>query len=225
MKLNKTKVHFILRQYRKHASTKEISRDVKVSQRRVQQIIKQNKETGLEPILGEKVGRPFKPYDDQESEIVQEAHARYRFGARMLEVVIRKQYKIRISHNRIHMYLKHQGRAQDDEKKQKRRKWVRYERKHSLSAGHIDWHEWDGTSIKVCVILDDLEKEGKMEGRLMKGYEVGNSIHGDRIIAEARKISDPLVIVKSARHKAQRIVLTENALAEIDRKSRWCSQE
>ena len=59
----------------------------------------------------------------------------------------------------------------------------------------------------------------------MKGYEVGNSIHGDRIIAEARKISDPLVIVKIARHKAQRIVLTENALAEIDRKSRWCSQE
>ena len=61
MKLNKTKVRFILRQYRKHASTKEISRDVKVSQRRVQQIIKQYKETGLVPVLGEKVGRPFKP--------------------------------------------------------------------------------------------------------------------------------------------------------------------
>jgi transposase InsO family protein len=119
-----------------------------VSQRRVQQIIKRYKETGLEPILGENVGRPFKPYDDQESEIVQEAHARYRFGARMLEVVIRKQYKIRISHNRIHMYLKHQGLAQDDEKKQKRRKWVRYERKHSLSAGHIDWHEWDGNQYQ-----------------------------------------------------------------------------
>jgi len=29
MKLNKTKVGFILRQYRKHAKTKEISRDVK----------------------------------------------------------------------------------------------------------------------------------------------------------------------------------------------------
>jgi hypothetical protein len=48
--------------------------------------------------------------------------------------------------------------AQEDENKQKRRKWVRYERKHSLSAGHIDWHEWDGTSIKVCVILDDASR-------------------------------------------------------------------
>ena len=58
----------------------------------------------------------------------------------------------------------------------------------------------------------------------MKGYEIGDSIHGHRIIAEARKVSDPVVIVKSARHKAQRIVLTENAYAIIDRKDRWCGQ-
>jgi hypothetical protein len=50
---------------------------------------------------------------------------------------------------------------------------------------------------------------------------VGDSIQGHRIIAESRKISDPVVIVKSARHKAQRIVLAENALAIIDRKDRW----
>ena len=52
----------------------------------------------------------------------------------------------------------------------------------------------------------------------MKGHEVGDSIHGHRIIAEARKVGDPVVIVKSGRHKAQRIVLTENALAIIDKK-------
>jgi hypothetical protein len=59
----------------------------------------------------------------------------------------------------------------------------------------------------------------------MKGYEVGDSVHGHRIIAEARKISDPIVIVKSGRHKAQRIVLTENALAVIDRKGRWVKEK
>ena len=58
----------------------------------------------------------------------------------------------------------------------------------------------------------------------MKGYDVDDSIHGHRIIGEARGVSDPVVIVKSARHKAQRIVLTENALAIIDRKGRWCGQ-
>jgi putative transposase len=46
------------------------------------------------------------------------------------------------------MYLKAQGLAQENQKKQKRRKWVRYERNHSLSAGHIDWNDVDGTGIK-----------------------------------------------------------------------------
>ncbi len=55
----------------------------------------------------------------------------------------------------------------------------------------------------------------------MKGYEVGDSIRGHRILAEARKASDPVVILKSSRHKAVRIVLTENALVVIDRKDRW----
>lgn len=45
----------------------------------------------------------------------------------------------------------------------------------------------------VCKTMDDLD--------------------GQRIIAEARKISDPIVILKSGRHKAQRIMLAENVLA------------
>ncbi len=158
MKLNKTKVRYILRQNRKRMPTKEIARDVKVSQRRVQQIIKEYKETGQAPVLGEKVGRPCKPFTENEIEVIRAAHARYRFGARMLETVIRKQFKICISHNRIHMYLKAADLAQENLKKQKRRKWFRYERKHSMSAGHIDWHEWDGTGVKVCVILDDASR-------------------------------------------------------------------
>ncbi len=103
MKLNKTKVRYILRQNRNHVSTKEIALDLKVSQRRVQQIIKQYKETGQEPILGENVGRPSKPHDKCEAEIVRVVHTRYRFGARMLEPMIWKQYKLCISYNRIHM--------------------------------------------------------------------------------------------------------------------------
>jgi putative transposase len=158
MKLNRTKVRWILRQNRKVVTTREISRVMLVSQRRVQQVLKDYHETGREPVYGKNLGRPRKPYDYLESQIVKTAHNRYRFGARMLEYVIRKRYKIRISHNRIHMYLKRQGLARDDRNKQRRRKWVRYERNHSMSAGHIDWHEWDGTDVKVCVILDDASR-------------------------------------------------------------------
>ena len=85
MKLNKTKVRYILRQNRKRVPIKEVAWDVKVSQRRVQQIIKEYKETGQEPVLGEKVGRLRKPYLQSEADIIRASHACYRFGARMLE--------------------------------------------------------------------------------------------------------------------------------------------
>ena len=55
----------------------------------------------------------------------------------------------------------------------------------------------------------------------MEAYEVGDSIHGYRIRAEARKVSDPQVIAKTGRHKAQRLILTENAEAVIERKLGW----
>jgi hypothetical protein len=55
----------------------------------------------------------------------------------------------------------------------------------------------------------------------MECCEVGDSIHGYRIRAQARKVSDPKVIAKSGRHKAQRVILTENAEAIIERKLGW----
>jgi len=51
--------------------------------------------------------------------------------------------------------------------------------------------------------------------------EVGSTIKGNRIIAEARKITEPIVIVKSGRHKAQRTVLKDNAICIIDRKLKY----
>ncbi len=55
----------------------------------------------------------------------------------------------------------------------------------------------------------------------MEGYEEGDTIRGSKIIAEARKISDPFVIVKTGRHKAQRVILLDNAVARVEKKFRW----
>ena len=64
--------------------------DMKISRRRVQQAWKIYEGRKQEPIIGENMGRPRKPFDEQEAEVVSEAYKRYRFGARMLEVVVRK---------------------------------------------------------------------------------------------------------------------------------------
>ena len=139
--------------------SREIASDLAISCRRVDQIWKYFKDHGHEPLIGDHVGRPRKPYDENEAQLVKEAHACFGFGARMLETVINKKYLANISHNRIHMYLLTQGLSVRDPKKQKRRKWVRYERKHSMSAGHIDWHKDDRTGMNVCIILDDASRK------------------------------------------------------------------
>ena len=159
MKLNKRRIHWLIRQKQKGVTSKDLAVTMKLSHRRVEQIWKHYLDTGQEPLVGAKMGPPKKPFDAEEAEIVREAYQQYRFGARMLERIIRKVYKVRISHNRIHMYLLAADLANKDPNKQKRRKWVRYERKHSMSAGHIDWHEDERTGVKVCVIEDDASRK------------------------------------------------------------------
>jgi putative transposase len=94
MELSQKNIHWIIRQKQKEVGTKEIAHDMKISRRRVQQIWKYSRETGCEPVLGKKVGRPRMPYVRREAEIVKDTYKRYRFGSRMLESVIRKQYKV-----------------------------------------------------------------------------------------------------------------------------------
>jgi hypothetical protein len=55
----------------------------------------------------------------------------------------------------------------------------------------------------------------------MDCYEEGDSLHGAKIYAKARKMQGPVVIVKSGRCRAQSITLIENAQAVIIQKLRW----
>ncbi|GAB6056574.1 hypothetical protein JCM15415_18900 [Methanobacterium movens] len=49
----------------------------------------------------------------------------------------------------------------------------------------------------------------------------GDTLKGNKIVAEARKISDPIIIVKSGRHKSQRIILKDNAMCRIAKKYKF----
>jgi len=51
--------------------------------------------------------------------------------------------------------------------------------------------------------------------------EVGDTIIRDKIIVEARKISEPIIIAKTGRHKAQRLVLKDNVTCIIDKKAKF----
>jgi hypothetical protein len=140
-------------------TSKDLSATMKLTRRRAEQIWKHYLNTGQEPLMGSRMSPSIKPFNAEEAEIVREANQRYRFGARMLERIIRKVYKVRISHNRIHIHLPASDLANKEPNKQMGRKWVQYEREHSMSAGHIDWHEVERTGIKVYVIEDDASRK------------------------------------------------------------------
>jgi putative transposase len=68
------------------------------------------------------------------------------------------------------------GRAKTNPKKSKRRKpWVRWERDHSLSLVHLDWHTRDCDGKKVCVVLDDSSR------RILAGEEFDAETTENRI--------------------------------------------
>ena len=60
--------------------------------------------------------------------------------ARHLEPVILFHCGVSIGHRRIHQVLREEGLALSEPKK-RGRKWIRYEREHSNSLWHADWHK------------------------------------------------------------------------------------
>ena len=83
-------------------------------------------------------------------------HEEQYFGARRLEKIIEHKYGRHIPHTAIHQFLLQNGLASENKRKKKRRKpWIRYEREHSLSLVHLDWHTSKFNGKKVCAVLDD----------------------------------------------------------------------
>lgn len=76
-------------------------------------------------------------------------------GAVSIQLLLDEECK-HVPHNRIHRILKERGMAIDQPAKQKRRKWIRFEREHSNSLWHIDYSEIDGK--QVLGLLDDASR-------------------------------------------------------------------
>ena len=95
--------------------------------------------TGEVPDIGKLAGRPRKPFEEGEIFIVKKTFEKYRVSADALERLIDRDFKKHIGHNRIHQILIYLGYAKIKGKRDiRKKKWIRYERRHSLTAVHID---------------------------------------------------------------------------------------
>ncbi|MDF1533509.1 MAG: DDE-type integrase/transposase/recombinase [Methanosarcinaceae archaeon] len=109
-----------------------------------------------EPIPIKKFGRSKIETDEESENLIIKVHEEQKFGARRLEKIIEFKCGKHIPHNRIHNVLLKNGLAKENKNKKKRRKaWIRYERKHSLTSIHLDWHTSKINRKEVSVALDD----------------------------------------------------------------------
>lgn len=143
-KLNQAKIRWIIREMEKDKlSVRKIARRQDITPQWARALHRAWKETGAYP-YPRRAGRKKKIVGLVEKARILRLKTEHPLsGATTLEHLTRVEGK-RIPHNRIYSVLKEAGRVKDEPRKKKRRKWIRYERRHSLSLFHIDWFEKDG---------------------------------------------------------------------------------
>jgi putative transposase len=159
MKLTRGKLLETIGAKNEGATTYQARKIAGISIRRVNQVWQQYLTSGELPDLGKKIGRPRREIKPEETEIVKEAYRIYRVSASTLERLIERDHQVRIPHNRIHRILLELKLAKKKLKQDIRKKdWIRYERRHSLTAVHIDWHYYGG-GIWVFAVIDDASRK------------------------------------------------------------------
>ena len=193
MKLNyKLQVRIVKR--KQHGlSSAFIAKQLGFSKRRIEQIWKYYCDNNNYLPL-QKPGR--KPYRKLTPEIEQRIISIYKkhyFGATYIAKFLRDKFKIRLSHNYIHQVLLDKGLAMQNKRKKKRRKpWVRYERTHSLSAVHMDWHYNSRINKWMCAVLDDASR------KILSGGEYDHSYaeHSINMLEEAYEQNKQIIPIR-----------------------------
>lgn len=187
MKFTKSKLLETLRRKNEGTTSYQARKIAGVSVRRVNQVYLEYKRTGKMPVLGRQ-GRPTRRATKEEVLVVKEAFRKYAVSASSLEKLIKRDFNIHIPHNLIHKIMLDHKMAKKKAKKDVRKKdWVRYERRHSLTAVHIDWHYCPHKAIWVFAVLDDASR------KLLALLEVNSptteeSIHGMNLALKHGKI-------------------------------------
>ena len=157
VKLKERKLQWALRQT--GTKNKELAYHLEIGIRRWQQIKAYYRRTGEVPKLV-KTRRPPTTLQEEDKLLIDKACKESNLrGAVALRLYIAKYYQRRLPYGKIHRYLLSIGISQEDEKKKKQRIYHLYERDHSFSLAHLDWHVAKCIPDKqVCVVEDDASR-------------------------------------------------------------------
>ena len=157
-KLNHKKVRWIIRENeRGRMAMYSIAKIQKISPRWGRELRSRYQETGHYP-FPKKPGRHKEPITEEDRQRVLAMKKKHPLsGAFTLEKLLNHDGG-HIPHNRIHQILKENGLAKDEPKKQKKRAYIRYQRKHSNSLWHTDLFENFGDGKNAVLYEDDASR-------------------------------------------------------------------
>ncbi len=153
-KLNFSKRVWIVRQVLAGKSYSCVAMAQGVSKIAVFKIVKAYREFGWEGLKDHKTGRPETVLSANASVIIFDLRKRFGYGACRIEQVL-KQKGFSISHRQIERLLVRRGLVEPNVKKQKPRKWVRYELPNPNDLWHTDWTYDPYTQQQLSVFIDD----------------------------------------------------------------------
>ena len=158
-KLDESKVKRIIREKRKGTPNCTIAKEAGISVRWVQRLCKRYSGVPIDKISYPlTMGRPKNSLPGRrEHSAVLSALSDDCSGAISLEKEIEQTTGMHIPHNRIHPLLKDADMAEEQSRKSKRRKWIRYERTHANSMWHTDYKQLDDGRWFICY-LDDASR-------------------------------------------------------------------
>lgn len=158
-KLTPKKIKWLVNQVvYKGKDPKEVANDV--CSRRIQQLAKEYRATGVYPELINK-RRPRNNLTLEQERLIEETYRKHCVGARLLKMALDEEHPgNRISKNKIHEYLQKKGITKPNKKKSRPRKRCRYERGHSGSLVHIDTHfcDWN-KELYLMTVIDDASRK------------------------------------------------------------------
>ena len=153
-------IRYAMNQLDKGRSASVIASEIGVTSRHVRRLRAEFRETGSPHVPRAPSRPPLQPPSQEEVQLVLEAYGREPVGAIRTAMVLR-QLGHDISYRRVYRIMKENGLVIPSAAKSRKRKWVRYERKHSNSMWHADWHVMKDPRMRglyLITYLDDASR-------------------------------------------------------------------
>lgn len=153
-KLTFKKRVWIVKQKLRGISTSKICLSQGISRMTVSNLVKTYNEFGWEGLRDSRTGRPETVLNKTVEIIIMDLRKMYGYGACRIEQILKKR-GFAISHRQIEKVLVRNGMVKPNPKKQKTRKWVRYEVPMPNDLWHTDWTRCPYTEKQFTVYIDD----------------------------------------------------------------------